>query len=135
MVQGRNQRTTIGWVYFIQCRTGPIKIGWAVDVEARRRDLQIGCPDELRVLASIAAPPDLERELHQRFATHRYRGEWFWPDQILLDFIRSIPNHSPTRFNPNSYSMTRQRHSSKANRNTVRRFIHGSFSGPQPDAS
>ena len=29
-----------------------------------------------------------ERELHERFAHLRIKGEWFWPGEELLHFIR-----------------------------------------------
>jgi len=75
---------TGGFVYFIQAgEGGPIKIGWAVDPRARLNELQVGCPEPLRLLMTLAGDGGLEAQLHRRFARIRPRGEWFrgrsWP--------------------------------------------------------
>lgn len=69
------------FVYFVQCGEagGPIKIGVTQDVDQRLSRLQVGCPIELTLLASIYVDDGekLEADLHRRFATSRIRGEWF----------------------------------------------------------
>ena len=78
-------------VYFIQCgTTGPVKIGMARDVRKRMATLQTACPFDLRLLAAIDGSADLERELHQRFAEHRLRGEWFLPVPELLAHVQEV---------------------------------------------
>jgi len=59
-----------------------MKIGRAADVEARLRQLQTGCPAELKIMARIkcrdvAHAVQVERAAHSTFAKHRIRGEWF----------------------------------------------------------
>jgi hypothetical protein len=82
-----NEREPI--VYFIQAGdAGPIKIGTTLNLTSRLSELQCGCPDELRVLGSIPGSHALESELHARFATHRYRGEWFVATRNLLNYIK-----------------------------------------------
>lgn len=41
---------------------------------------------------------DLEKELHERFARHRIRGEWFRPGEDLMAYIAE--HSSPTLKNP-----------------------------------
>ncbi|MBB1177661.1 GIY-YIG nuclease family protein [Brevundimonas aurantiaca] len=70
-------------VYFLyQEGHGPdrIKIGRARRVEERRRQLQTGNPDRLKLVGFINADDDarLERDLHRHFAEVRGEfGEWF----------------------------------------------------------
>jgi hypothetical protein len=64
-------------IYFIGC-DDHVKIGMAQSVEKRFKALTTGHHRELTLLAVIRdAPGELEFELHQRFAAHRVRGEWF----------------------------------------------------------
>lgn len=70
------------YVYFIQVGDdGPVKIGVASDPDRRRTMLQIGCPWPLRILCEINChdAAAYEAQLHERFADHRIRGEWFEP--------------------------------------------------------
>jgi hypothetical protein len=80
-------------VYFAQCGVdGPIKIGWtAGPVESRLRQLQVGSPEELRLLGILHTEEaaELERELHERFATYRVRGEWYRPEGELEAFLQT----------------------------------------------
>ena len=72
------------FVYFIQAGDdGPIKIGSAVDPIARLKELQVGNPQPLHILMTLADDEGLERQLHQRFAPLRLHGEWFRPEQEL----------------------------------------------------
>lgn len=74
-------------VYF--ARLGSlIKIGISVDPERRCRNLNA------ELLVSCTGGMDLERKLHERFAAHRVRGEWFHPvaelEQHIADLIEEI---------------------------------------------
>lgn len=65
-------------VYMIRAGdTDMVKIGWADDPEARRRELQCGCWEELRVIRTVDAPASAERWFHAQYAGQRVRGEWF----------------------------------------------------------
>lgn len=75
-------------VYFVQAENGLIKIGVSNDPRARLRSLQTGSPVDLTLLG--AAPGrgrEMEAELHERFAAHRVRGEWFQPAPELIAYI------------------------------------------------
>lgn len=85
------------FVYFIQAENGlgepgPIKIGMTKKRLLRDRlsNMQTGCPYPLWLTCAIVASPGLERALHERFAGHRIRGEWFHPHPDLLSFVESI---------------------------------------------
>ena len=55
---------------------GYYKIGTSRRPVVRERTLQAQEPD-IRLLASVDAEGIRERELHQRYARKRVRGEWF----------------------------------------------------------
>lgn len=80
-----------GYVYFIQGLCGgAIKIGYSKDPQARLRELQTGYPDTLTILLMIPGTEALESVIHKRFESLRLRGEWFRPDQRLIDDIRRL---------------------------------------------
>lgn len=70
------------YVYFIQAggNDGPIKIGIASDPDERLGNMQIGNHEELFMLAVVPGTVAMERDLHDRFAAGRIRGEWFAAD-------------------------------------------------------
>jgi hypothetical protein len=83
------QRGTV--VYFIQSEHGgSVKIGRADDLAKRLVGLQTSRPDKLVVLAAAPGTVQQERDLHQRFAALREKGEWFSPSQELMDFVREV---------------------------------------------
>ena len=58
--------------------TGFVKIGLCTgSAESRRSVLQTGCPYELLLRCEFPGDRSYERDLHQRFARQRVRGEWF----------------------------------------------------------
>ncbi|WP_301121065.1 GIY-YIG nuclease family protein [Mycolicibacterium fortuitum] len=79
------------WVYFIADGAGHVKIGYAVNVAARLAELQCGNVLPLKVLAILKGGCEAERALHERFAEHRVRGEWFRLAPEILDYIASLP--------------------------------------------
>lgn len=81
-----------GFVYFIQAASGPIKIGRAADARVRLAEIQTGSHEELVLLATVPGGRVVERQLHQRFAEHRIRGEWFAPAADILAEIERARN-------------------------------------------
>lgn len=71
----------IGFVYVIGAQDNPVKIGHANRVETRLTSLQMGNPDELRILAKVVVPWDLaaliEKQTHGVLSHHHRRGEWY----------------------------------------------------------
>lgn len=77
-----------GFVYVIQAvGTGMVKIGYTTDVAKRLASLQTGSAHELVLVDQWGGTEAKERELHERFAEHRIRGEWF-NDAIVEDVCR-----------------------------------------------
>jgi hypothetical protein len=81
-------------IYFISSDAVPnfpVKIGKAYgDVPARLAILQVGCPYELTVLATMQGTSTTEKFLHIEFHSCRYRGEWFHRSPELMDFIAKL---------------------------------------------
>lgn len=78
------------FIYFIWGQTTKlIKIGRALCVVRRLAELQGGSPDRLSVAWLYQAPPEHETELHARFRDSHSHGEWFWPSEKLVTFIRN----------------------------------------------
>jgi len=69
----------VPWVYFVECVGHDIiKIGGtSTGVRSRVISLQQSCPFELVCIGAYAADALEEKRLHQQFAEHRTRGEWF----------------------------------------------------------
>ena len=75
------------WVYAIrEGEDGPVKIGKTIDDPLiRLKTLQCGNSSDLIGWAAWEALPGEEECLHAMFAHLRIRGEWFKPDETLLD--------------------------------------------------
>jgi hypothetical protein len=75
-------------VYFIQAKSGgPIKIGCARSLKCRLRQLQVGNPAKLQILASVPGTIADERAIQKRFSDSRAHLEWFHPTPELLQLI------------------------------------------------
>lgn len=73
--------------YFVQAATGgPVKIGRTTKLKQRFADLKAGSPTDLQIVLVLFG--DFENEWHRRFSSARMHGEWFRPDEDLLDAIR-----------------------------------------------
>jgi hypothetical protein len=87
------QKRLKGYVYFIQGQCGgAIKIGFSVDPAKRLKELQTGYPDTLKILFMIPGDESTERALHRLFEGARLKGEWFRPDDCLIDKIKELKN-------------------------------------------
>lgn len=83
-------------IYFIQQgHFGPIKIGYSTNTASRFSALKTATHAHLRFLGEIAGSQSDERRLHEKFAAHRIRREWFTPTQDLIDYIRMVLNANP----------------------------------------
>jgi hypothetical protein len=78
-------------LYFIRQGTnGPIKIGYTkntIGLEERLGTLQTGNPILLQCIGFMNGTRQDEQTLHHRFHSQWIRGEWFYPEPILLDYI------------------------------------------------
>lgn len=78
-------------IYFIQAgNDGPIKIGKAQNSEARRRDLQTGNHEKLKLITEIPGDKEREDSIHNDLRSDRYRGEWFSATPKVLAYIDKV---------------------------------------------
>jgi hypothetical protein len=88
------------YVYIVQGeKTGLLKIGLASNVRRRLLMMQSTSPDILRVikvLGPISGAHQIEQAFHWAFAEHRKHGEWFAPDEEILNAVDSWSDVPPT---------------------------------------
>lgn len=87
----------MGYVYFIgAAQSGAIKIGFTTGNPLRRlAALQTANCEDLVLLAVVDGSPQLEGEMHRRFAQNNVRGEWFDPTGALGEFVRNLRHGEP----------------------------------------
>jgi hypothetical protein len=67
--------------YIIQGeQTRLLKVGRSKEVYQRLYDMQVGSPDKLHLLLTIAG--DFEQKIHQACDPYRSHGEWFYPQAL-----------------------------------------------------
>jgi hypothetical protein len=77
------------WIYFLRAQTiNRIKIGQTRNLQKRLRDLANMNGDDTELLGVISDQCATESQLHQMFARDRAQGEWFYPSNELLTFIK-----------------------------------------------
>ena len=83
-------------VYFILMKNtdGYIKIGQSNSPLCRHRELQVGSPYQLEILATVWATTLLENIFHKLFASSRIRGEWFYPTKDIMECIAIIKTNN-----------------------------------------
>lgn len=89
---------SIGSIYILQVGTdGPIKIGFTKsDVKCRIRAIQVGSPHILRWIGVYAGTRADELNAHRLLRNSSLRGEWFYPTQEVLAFVRQqAPGFEP----------------------------------------
>lgn len=74
-------------VYFIESKSGLIKIGRSNRPHARFKAIKSMSPEELTLLGTIPESVVTESQLHKKFAHLRQHGEWFSDSPELRDFI------------------------------------------------
>ena len=81
IVQGINMARSAkrGTLYILKAEgTDAVKIGFtSLDLSKRVRDLQTGCPHDLKLVASIEGTKGQESEIHETLRDYRIRGEWY----------------------------------------------------------
>lgn len=79
-------------IYYIACTaTERLKIGYTRgEPEVRLKQLQTGSAADLRLIACHPGGPEVERQLHDKFASCRARGEWFEMSESLFEHLSMI---------------------------------------------
>jgi len=77
------------YVYFIEA-TGlnRVKIGYATNPTKRIKDLDTGSAVNLELLGVVPGSLAKERQLHQKFAQYRIKGEWFNYSDEIKDYVK-----------------------------------------------
>lgn len=75
------------FIYFL--RAGPfVKIGHSKVWKTRRAQMQVGSPYDIIPILVLIGQPALERELHRKFKSDHYRGEWFHMSESISRYVR-----------------------------------------------
>lgn len=84
------RRPEPGYVYFIGGDCDCVKIGFAKDPVKRLKQLRIGSPTPLFLLAMTAGEPHHEKEYHRKFRHDWSHGEWFRKTPKLMGLIEGF---------------------------------------------
>lgn len=84
------QVSASGYLYFARRADGQIKIGATSYPKKRLVALRKEHGDAVEYLLAVKGAARLERYYHETFRQHRQQGEWFAPDQSLLDEIEEL---------------------------------------------
>jgi hypothetical protein len=81
----------VGNIYFIQGeKTKNIKIGFTMDLDNRIRQHQGSSGETLNLIGQTEGKQSLEAEIQRKFKKYKVHGEWFKPDDSLIQFINSL---------------------------------------------
>jgi hypothetical protein len=82
----------VRFVYILQCEESlRFKIGVADDVDRRIGEIQRMCATQLNLIAVYPGKGHaLEGYFHRRYAKYRIHGEWFEPDDWMIEDINSM---------------------------------------------
>jgi len=84
------------FVYILQMEASRhVKVGIGADPRERMRNLQVGNPETLTLIAVVPGTRETERMLHTYLDVDRMQGEWFrWSERTesLIEFIASHPD-------------------------------------------
>lgn len=76
-------------IYFIQSATGLINIGSTANVSGSLASIDAGCPCDVTLLATCPGGLLAEKELHEIFASHHVKGEWYLPTSEIMEVIEA----------------------------------------------
>jgi hypothetical protein len=76
-------------VYFIRIEGGNIKIGTTTNMRRRMAAFATGICDPFSLVGCVPGGREEEREIHNRLARWRVRGEWFKPAKEVTTFIEN----------------------------------------------
>lgn len=81
-----------GFVYLVKSPNGAYKIGRTKNPQSRAKTFGVLLPFEIEFLCLIKTKDmrQLEKELHERFATKRLNGEWFELSDEDVEYIKGL---------------------------------------------
>jgi len=125
-------------IYFIQVgHDGPIKIGYVKNkgaVKQRLSTLQIGNPKKLCLIGYIHGYRKEESHLHSKFKAFNIRGEWFYSNSIINNFIKTETKKHPGTLRQNNEKARGDifwRRVNKYYKNYVPSFPHPIYDGDE----
>lgn len=81
-----------GFIYFIQAKSGPIKIGYTKNPKTRFDQLVVGHYEDLILRGVLPGTLADEKNLHKSIARSKIRGEWFHPtEEVLAIVAQALP--------------------------------------------
>lgn len=84
------QAQTDAAIYFLLApNLNRVKIGYATKLKQRIGNLQVGCPDKLKLVLALQGKCYWETALHAMFADLRVTGEWFKYEGALREFVEN----------------------------------------------
>jgi hypothetical protein len=93
-VDNTKEKDAKGFIYFIQAiNGGPVKIGFSICPEKRMSELQTANPYKLDLIGSIKGNVFAEKKLHRHLIHARTFGEWFEPDEVVIETIKQCLEH------------------------------------------
>lgn len=95
--QSRKERRSSEDHLYLIAGLGKIKIGRSANPVRRLRDMQVGSPSKLRLVAVFANRGACEPLLHYRFKRYLAHGEWYNIRGYLARFVRRAERWSADR--------------------------------------
>jgi DNA-binding XRE family transcriptional regulator len=76
-------------IYFIK-HTDFVKIGYTNNIYRRLSELQVSCPEKLKLLGLVEGTFEDEKKYHKQFNEFYSHGEWFYYSKELNDCISML---------------------------------------------
>ncbi len=94
------------FVYFVLLpQANAVKIGYTQDLRSRISCLQVGNPFQLKILGWMFGGIRQEKTVHDFFSRyHTGRGEWFYFEGDLYDYILDVIRTQPEYIDPKKWS-------------------------------
>lgn len=84
-------------VYFLKSKqTKLIKIGTTKNLKTRMMTIESAGGHDLDVLLLLRGYFDIEKTLHEKFASSRVKGEWFQASPKILEFVKKAKEQIST---------------------------------------
>jgi hypothetical protein len=86
-----NKDDRTDFVYFARLgENGPIKIGHAKNLKNRLESIQCHNPHLVTIVCVTDGGLKKEKELHGFFKNYKIHGEWFYPHNDILNYMKSL---------------------------------------------
>lgn len=80
----------ISEVYFVKAGNGAVKIGYSADFDRRFGEVMKMLPEKMEVLCRVPGDRRTEFYFHRKLQRSRIVGEWFRPDEDVVDTVQTI---------------------------------------------